>query len=1108
MRRLKVSHAFHSPHMDGVLEEFEQVVKGLKLRAPRIPLVSTVTGKVLSEREACSPRYWVRQLRDTVRFYDATRQLIEEGVTDFVEIGPDAVLTGMIQGYADGAATSIPLMRAGRAETDTFVTALARAHARGVHVDLTPLFPGATRVDLPTYVFRRGHYWLTPAPRTDAHSLGLDTVGHPLLTAVVTPADRDEAVVTGRITPGVHGWIADHVVDGTVLLPATAFLEIAAAAGARFDVPQVERLTLEAPLGLAPDRGTRLQVLVGPPDREGSRAFSVHARPDTDGDENETPGTWTRHAGGVLTTARPEPSPDAFRELRDWPPARATEIVPTGSYDTLAGTGYEYGPTFRGLRALWRRGGELFAEVVLPERLLDEADRFTLHPALLDAALHPLVLDTAADDRAEGLIRLPFDWTGAVLHRPGGAVLRVRLTPVDGDRTALTLADRHGTPVAEIASLTLRPVLKEHFTRSLGTREEGLYEVEWPVVEATDPEGGSAKREEGPADWAELTDDVTDDVTGAENPVSGAETAVLRIPRPAEPFTPEAAHATAERVLGLVQRWLERPGTGRLAVVTRGAVAAADPDVADLAGAPLWGLIRSVQSEFPGRITLVDLDPAAAEDEGDRPLRAALALDEPQVAVRDGRFRVPRLARRTGAPAVGRDLPKPDPRGTALVTGGTGGLGALFARHLVVGHGVRRLLLVSRRGPDAPGAEELRRDLTGLGAEVDIAACDVADREALAAVLAGIPDDRPLTAVVHTAGALDDRPAEALTPDSLHTVLRPKVDAASHLHELTRDRDLALFVLFSSISGVIGTTGQANYAAANSFLDALAAHRRAAGLPAVSLAWGLWDAAHGMAGTLGEAALERWARNGFTPLGPDQGLALFDASLTAEHALVVPAAMRLDRVRTTLGPTSAVLRGATTRAGQRNAADGTGTARRPDDWASKVAGLTPERREWELTELLRARVGAVLGYADPGSIDAAQPFQELGFDSLSAVELRNQLNAACGLRLPSTLIFDYPTVGTLAAYLSAQLATVTGTVTGTGSAAAGDRTAETETVLADLDALEERIRAVVAAEGGARGRIAARLVELLDASGGTLATDGDLASATDEELFALVDNAD
>ncbi|MET8467954.1 type I polyketide synthase, partial [Micromonospora zamorensis] len=359
--------------------------------------------------------------------------------------------------------------------------------------------------------------------------------------------------------------------------------------------------------------------------------------------------------------------------------------------------------------------------------------------------------------------------------------------------------------------------------------------------------------------------------------------------------------------------------------------------------------------------------------------------------------------------------PALDPDGVVLLTGGTGAIGAAVARHLVTTHGARHLVLAGRRGPDAPGAADLADELRGLGASVTVAACDVADRSAAAALVVASTTDRPLTAVVHLAGVLDDGVLDAMTPDRLAGVLRPKADAAWHLHDLTRDQPLAAFVLFSSLSGLLGAAGQANYAAANAFLDGLAAHRRAQGRPAISLAWGPWTATTSMAGRLDDTDTRRMDRTGVLGFSTAEGLALLDAALGIDESLSVPVRLaRTVAAGTTPPPLlRGLVRGATRPAGTAGPADAATALRR------RLAAA-PAEVERILLEIVVADVAAVLGH-DPSGIVAGRAFKELGFDSLTAVELRNRLGAATGLRLSATLAFDHPSPLALVAHLRDEL---------------------------------------------------------------------------------------
>ncbi|MBN0049122.1 SDR family NAD(P)-dependent oxidoreductase [Streptomyces actuosus] len=362
-------------------------------------------------------------------------------------------------------------------------------------------------------------------------------------------------------------------------------------------------------------------------------------------------------------------------------------------------------------------------------------------------------------------------------------------------------------------------------------------------------------------------------------------------------------------------------------------------------------------------------------------------------------------------------VPAPlDPNGTVLITGGTSGLGALLARHLVTEHGVRHLLLASRSGPDAAGAARLGAELGASGADVRIEAADVADRDRVAALLAAVPAAHPLTAVVHAAGVLDDTVVDGLTPERLEAVLRPKLDGAAHLHDLTRHLDLSAFVLFSSVAGTLGAPGQGNYAAANAFLDALAEHRRALGLPALSLPWGPWSQTAGMTGGLTDADIRRMERAGLPPLSPKEGLALFTEALDRPAAVQTPLAVDTAQLGAA-DPVHPVLAGlARVRRTVRDLTASTGTA--------DIAGLVAElarldagERHRRLVEEVCRQVAAVLGHASAARIDPDQSFKELGFDSLTAVELRNRMNAATGVLLPATLVFDHPTPAVLADHL-------------------------------------------------------------------------------------------
>ncbi|NJQ17230.1 SDR family NAD(P)-dependent oxidoreductase, partial [Streptomyces bohaiensis] len=1342
VKRLDVSHAFHSPAMDPALAPFRAAVRSVTAHPPALPLISNRTARPLTATEAADPDYWADQLRGTVRFGDGVARLEEEGVTTFLEVGPAALASLVPDSLKRPAGTAVPLLRRGRPEAATLVAGIGRLVARGHELRLGALFDGsgARPAELPTYAFRHRRYWIGEPPGSpgDTARLGLDTTGHPLLGASV-PLPDGGAVLTGRLSLADQPWLADHRVLDRVLLPGSALVEAAVRAGDRTGAGTVDELVLQAPLVLTEAATVRLRAVVGPSDPSGTRTLRIDARPDSDefrtGDETG----WTTHATGTLRSAAARPA----AATGTWPPPGADALATQDVYQALRAVGVDYGPAFRALRAMWREGDTVHAEVELPEaagpaRGGDFAEGYGVHPALLDSCLHALRFSGFLDADAAFV---PFAVSGVTLYATGARALRVTLTHLGGESVRLLLADTSGAPVASVDTLTVRKVTRDRVV-DRDPALDHLYRLDWtplpePSAAAPDADGG----------WALLgQNDPYATGLPTHDPEDGAAPPAVLVWSPPTPG--DDAHTATRAALDVVRTHLADPareGT-RLLVLTRGAVAALPGEpVPDLAGAAVHGLVGSAQSEQPGRIVLVDAEDGA----GVKELATALATGEPRTALRGGLVLAPRLAhhgtdgalaplpgepawrlgmtgtgtvenlrvvpcpealapldegqvrigvraaglnfrdvftvlgmfpsitgmlggeaagvvletgpgvrglrpgdrvtglvfggfgpvavadrrmvtpfprswtfeqaaavplvfltayhaltdlagvrpgervlvhaaaggvgmaalqlaRHLGAEVYGTAHPgkwdtlralglderrtassrttdfeeafagsggldvvlnsltgefvdaslrllrdggrflemgkvdirdpeavaaahqgvryrafdvldagedriqqmltelvglfeqgvltplpvtpwhvhrapeafrylrearhtgkvvltvprRPDPDGTVLVTGGTGDLGALVARHLVASRGVRHLLLASRRGDQAPGARELAAELRSAGAEVTVAACDVADRDAVRRLLASVPPTHPLTGVVHTAGVVEDGVVTALTPDRLARVLAPKADAALHLHELTADQDLALFVLFSSAAAVLGGPGQGNYAAANALLDALAAHRRARGSVATSLAWGLWrqDGA-GITAHLGEGDLARMARSGLLPLEPRQGLALLDLATATGDAFHVP--LRLDpaALADAVAPEEghglpAVLRGLTARRPARRSAASPSTEETGDGFARRVAALPPAAARREATDLVRTLTAGVLGRDRSEGVDGVppdRPFQSLGFDSLTAVELRNQLARATGEHLPPTVVFDHPTPEALARYLTVRL---------------------------------------------------------------------------------------
>ncbi|WUV20342.1 SDR family NAD(P)-dependent oxidoreductase [Streptomyces sp. NBC_01485] len=1122
-RRVPVDYASHSPQVESIKERLAEVLAPVAPRSAAVRFHSTVTAGEF-DTSGLDADYWYRNLRRTVRFEEVVRALLDQGHTTFVEMSPHPILTfaveqtveaaGGREGGSGRAAAAVLGSARREQEQAQFTASLAAAHAHGVPVDWDAVFdPAAARdVELPTYAFEPTRYWAAPRPAAgDVGDAGLRSTGHPLLTAGAERADGSGWLFTGRVSRGTHGWLDDHAVYGTVLLPGTAFVDMAVLAASHVGCDVVEELTLEEPLVLPDESAVDLQASVGAPDARGRRPVTVHSRPAdaAGGDE------WTRHAGGFLAPAPAHG--DASPAPVSWPPSGADPLDVDGLYDRLADRGFGYGPVFRGLRAAWRRDGVLLAEVdAAAAGGGGSAEGYGVHPALLDAAFHAQLTELAGADGASGQAWLPFTWSGVRVVRPGATHLRVSLTTLGEGTVRMSAVDAAGAPVVTVDSVVARPVAP---ARLLGARgpADSLFRVDWQAAPVPDPAPGPVSGR-----WAVLAEDGTtmahpDAVSGS---VAGAgatapslptypglpqlaaaldaggpvpDTVVVLVPAAHGTPTAEAARARAHHTLALLRGWLadERFADARLVLVTRDAVATAPGAAVAPDLAPLWGLVRTAQSEHPGRFTLVDLAGDASDDPA-RVLPVALAAGEPQVAVRDGVLHIPRAVRVRGA--SGGPLPF-DPDGTVLITGGTSGLGAHLARHLAAERGARHLLLASRRGRDAEGVSELTAELAGLGAQVTVAACDVSDRSATAALLASVDAAHPLTAVVHSAGALDDGLLEALTPERLDRVLAPKVDAALHLHELTESVPLAAFVLFSSVAGTIGGPGQGNYAAANTFLDTFAQWRRAQGLPGLSLAWGLWEETSDMTRHLGDAEVAQLGRSGLAPLATDEGLRLFDAVHGTQDALLLPARLDLGALRAQAreGSLPAVLRALVPAA--QGPAGRSGAA-----LPARLAAAAPEERDALVLAAVAAEVAVVLGYEDAGAVDPERPFKELGLDSLGAVRLRNRLSQVTGLSLPSTLVFGHPTVPALAAHLRTLL-DEHGAGTQEEAAAPG--------VHADLDRLAGLLPSVAESDVAA---VRTRLRSLLAALDGRGGEDGGglrrerIEEASADDLFDLIDN--
>ncbi|MGC2795370.1 MAG: type I polyketide synthase, partial [Mycobacterium sp.] len=592
-RRIDVDYASHSVAVDAIREQLAEALSGIEPQSTRTVFFSTVTGGILDTAELTAD-YWFRNIRQTVEFAAAVRTASASGYRTFIESSPHpALIAGIEDTATDGGADAVVVPTLGREDggLTRFLSSAAQAFVAGVKVDWRAAVPGAGFVELPTYAFERRRFWLSgDGAAIDAAGLGLGASEHALLGAVVDLPDSGGVVLTGRLSPATQSWLTDHAVDGLAVFPGAGFVELAIRAGDEVGCPVVDELTLQAPLLLPSSGSVAVQLVVGaavgaPPacgGESGQRSVSVFSREPSDS-------AWVCHATGQLSSGPVEPGAD----LSVWPPEGATPVDVTNGYQRLAARGYQYGPAFQGLTALWRRGEELFAEVTLPQAA-GGVSGFGVHPVLLDAALH-----AAAVTHDGAGVALPFSWQGVSLHAAGASSVRARIAPSGPSAVSVELADGLGLPVLTVTSMIARPISQQQLMAAVSdVGGDRIFELAWSPTSA-------ASHTETPAH------EVFESVSAPGDPVS-------------------ASYQRVHEALAALQSWLTEHDSGVLVVSTRGAVGLPGEDVTDLAGAAVWGLVRSAQTEHPGRIVLVDSDAPLS----DTTVARLLAVGEQQLAVR------------------------------------------------------------------------------------------------------------------------------------------------------------------------------------------------------------------------------------------------------------------------------------------------------------------------------------------------------------------------------------------------------------------------------------------------------------------------------------------
>lgn len=1357
-RKLVVSHAFHSYLLDDMLDNFRAVAESINFNAPKMLLVSTLTGELAEAEAMTTAQYWVQQARQAVKFEQGMQTLKNEGANIFLELGPQPVLSGLGAACLDGDSSVawVPSLNKEQQDGTLMQKSLAQLHVLGVSVDWKDYFTpfGGSVVELPTYAFQREHFWIEESSDRSVGA-GLTETNHMLLGGSTQIAGTDMHIFSTVVGADEPIWVKEHQVMDAILMPGTAFIEAMRVAGNKVDNNDwdIADVMIMAPMILTKGNDVKMQVTIGAAS-DGARSVQVFSSPE----DNEGPDSWQLHAEGRLVAAK------GVKEAHSaLPPAGAQKMDVSSLYEDLADLGYGYGPTFQGITEAYHVGGEVWAKVSLPESAESSAIRYGLHPALLDSAMHSLLLTQRLANQSSDDVFVPFEAERLSMATEGLAHVWVRVQSFEMGEgefwASLDLYDFDGNSVGRLERLHARKIDRAALRRmAVAGVERYQFDINWQKVEVemAEPQGTWGLLGCGEVEWMEdVRTALEEKGLQAIDVWSLDEAAYLDGviclwesedgSRDSDDSVTGHAHEISHRGLAQLHELSESEFAAPVVWVTRSAIGTSNDDPVERLGcAALWGLARTARNEYPD-LKLRTIDLSENDEDLQWMMNALMQEAEPEMAIRHGQVMVPQIDKSKGSnelvvpaegmwhleiatkgrldepllvkpdveeslaggevrievkatgvnfldvlnalgmveiPAFGlecagvvthvgssvkhvavgdavmglsqgsfashvvtdarqivkmpenlsfeeaatipmtfltawyglhvlgsmqsgekvlihaaaggvgmaavqlaqlhgaevfatasepkwdalramgldddhiassRDLnfvehfgklspgksfnivlnslarefidaslgmlgpdsrflemgkidlreqswidehypgvtysvynlpeagpdciqemlqqlvplfaegklqplrlktypmnqasdalrfiaqakhigkvvltpPKPqrlvDPEGAVLITGGVGGLGRYMAKWLATEHGVKDFVLTSRRGMETSGAPEFVAELAELDVKATVVACDAADYNSLKNVMSEFNDERPLRGVAHTAGVLDDGMLSAMDEASLDKVYSPKVDGGWNLHLLTREMDLDFFVMFSSVSGVMGTLGQGNYAAANSFLDALAYHRRSKGLPASSIAWGAWDG-QGMATRLSDADKARYSKQGMDPLAPEEGTELFETCVASGRALTVAAAFDMGRLQRSFeeqaGEAPALYRtifkSESADAGNAGSTSGSGGK----GLRKALAKAQPEEYEAIVLQMVRNEVAKVLEFSSGDDVDPSLGLQDIGIDSLTAVLMRNQLSDMTGLALPAKVAFDHPNLNALSKYLVERL---------------------------------------------------------------------------------------
>ncbi|MEH2207655.1 MAG: SDR family NAD(P)-dependent oxidoreductase [Nostoc sp.] len=1067
-KSLKVSHAFHSPLMQPMVAEFGQIAQQASYRTPNpnIRFISNITGQ-LAGVEISTPEYWVQHILQPVQFANSIVSLSALGNLACLEVGPHPILVSMgRQCIPESGHLWLGSLKSQESDWQQMLSSLAALYEQGISVNWSEFHRGSEhrRVVLPNYPFERSRFWVEPNKDSSQENVQLSSANlkssHPLLGSRLHLADSKEIRFQTQINSHFPAFLADHCIYGKVIMPGTAYLEMVLGTAAKVLKSKnliLENVLYKRALVLSENEVKTLQLILQPTEQQGY-SFEIFS---CELDEEDSSPSWMLHVSGNVTTSNLKPSMEL--SATHWLPKNVASHNQAEHYQQFLQRGVDYGASFRGVKQLWLDSEVVTGEIELPQTCVLETDTYQFHPALLDACFQVLQAKFPQDSSKESYVPIAIKRL-QVCDRPSNRLWSIgRVHPSENSGKTLIsdlqLVADDGEILAVVEGLQIQRVASATLTVSPQVPPDWLYQIEWRP---------QARRERSPAtqqNWLILADSqgisqqlarrflergdtctlvfpgqkyemlsefkftldtqnpehfqqLLSEIVSKRSRLSGVvQLSSLETGETAPTLTVEdlaaATRISCGSTLYLVQALVKTMGTKppQLWVVTKGAVSGG----AGLVQSPLWGMGKAIVREHPElQLRLVDLDTQENDRLSQNPLDELFAEltspdEENQIAFRNGMRQVARLVPYRNPNQA--DIPI-HADSTYLITGGLGGLGLLIA-HWLVERGAKHLVLMGRRGTNEQSDRQIQQ-LQAQGVSAIAMQADVSVQSQVAEVLAEISRSHPpLRGIIHAAGVWDDGVLLQQTWERFHRVMAPKVQGAWNLHTLTQDLPLDFFILFSSATSVLGSAGQANYCAANAFLDALAHYRHQLGLSGLSINWGAWA-------EIGIAAKRQLGKQlqhqGIEMMSPSQGLQALEQSFSWEVAQVAVMPLNWLTFMQQFSPGTCPAYLAFSQVGIAQS-----TSPPPMEIQQQLQTHDFGDRLQILTIYLKEKIAKVLG-CSVDRVDANQALSKAGLDSLMAIEIRNRIITELGIDLSLEKFVEGSSINQLADLLLKQLA--------------------------------------------------------------------------------------